>query len=339
MLRKFCLVLTALLAFLAASGLVPLAYGAQPPRLTITFLQPLFGHEERSAEEWTALFNDLKSMGIEECVLQWTLFDDRPFYDSKAFAEKPAPVLEKLLSAADGAGIKATLGLVHDSEYWEKIDRDPKLVRVYLRRLYLDSMKLAGELAKIAQKHKSVSGWYIPQEIDDKSWLAPEAKKALVEYLSDMTKGLKKIAPEFPVSVSGFSNAFADPATCGAFFGELASEGGVDRIMFQDGVGVGKLEISYVGIYLDAVAKGVKGAGGAFIPVVETFVQTGGEPINDGEFTAEPAPLDRIRVQMALAAKTNPPGIAAFSVPEYMTPFGGPKAAALYAAYKKYIGR
>ncbi len=339
MLRKACLALAALMTFLTAPGLVPPVSGGQKPRLTATFFQPLFGHEERAAGDWQGLFSALASLGIKECIVQWTLFDKRPFYDSKAFTEKPAAVLEGLLAAADASGVAITLGLVHDSNYWQKIDRDPKLVRVYLRRLLLDSMKLAGELAEIARKHESVTGWYIPQEIDDKTWLDPDAQKALIEYLADMTKGLRKAAPAFTVSVSGFTNAFADPVTCGAFFGTVAREGGLDRILFQDGVGVGKMELGYAGIYLDAVSKAVRETGAAFTPVVETFVQTGGEPIDDGEFKAEPAPLSRIEAQLGLAQKSQPSGIAAFSVPEYMTPFGGPKAAALFEAYKAYLSR
>jgi hypothetical protein len=333
MLRKntwaFLALLVCLMAFLAPRA----AWCADKPRLTATFLQPLFEQADRSLKQWRELFTSLKTMGVSECILQWTLFDDRPFYASKAFKTDPVPLLETILGLADEFGLKITLGLVHDPDYWIRIKRDPKLVRVYLRRLYLDSMKLAEELAEIATQHKSVTGWYIPQEIDDKTWLAPDAKKALFEYLGDLTKGLRKAAPDFSVSVSGFSNAFADPDTCGTFWGELVAAAGLDRVLLQDGIGVGKLEIGYAGLYLNAASKAVRASGGLFTPVVETFVQTGGEPINAGPFAAEPAPLARIETQMALAAASDPTGIAAFSIPEYMTPQGGAKAAALFHEY------
>jgi hypothetical protein len=65
--------------------------------------------------------------------------------------------------------------------------------------------------------------------------------------------------------------------------------------------------------------------------VVELFQQTRTKP-----FRAQPASWERVAQQLKIAASYAPDGIMAFSVPEYMTPLGGPEADNLFKAYRHY---
>jgi hypothetical protein len=315
------------------------AVAAAAPRFTGTFVQLLAEHEQWGVDRWRALFASLRAIGVDEAVVQWSVADRSPLYPSRYFTDAPHVALPAVLEAARAEGLRLVLGLAHDSQYWTRIARDPKLVRIYFRRLLLDSLAAARELAGLAQGNPVFAGFYIPQEIDDRNWLDPAAAEVLGEYLTELTKGLRLIAPEAPVSVSGFSNAFADPVLLREFWARLLSRSGIDRVLFQDGIGVAKLRLEYAGPFLEAVSLAARDAGRVFTPVVETFTQIDGEPINDKPFRAEPAPLARILRQLALAGRYPHTGVMAFSLPEYCSPYGLPGAAALYAAYKNDTSR
>jgi len=312
----------------------PRAGAGVSPHFTGTFVQLLGQHEQWTASQWQALFTSLKTIGVDEIIIQWSVNDQVPFYPSTHFKAAPHDVLPRVMEAAGGQGFHVLLGLVHDGAYWHKVARDPKLVRVYFKRLLRDSLATARELMALVGTSPAFSGFYIPQEIDDRTWLPPEHAAVLDAFLAELRQGLKDIAPQAPVAISGFSNAFADPGLLGQTWQRLLSRTGIDRVLFQDGIGVGKLGLGDADVFLAAVAEAASQTGRQFTPIVETFTQVDGPPINDKPFRAEPAPLDRIIRQLSLADRAPHTGIMAFSLPEYCSPFGIPGAAALYDAYK-----
>jgi hypothetical protein len=328
------ILLLALLCLVPLSRPVPAA-AAGTPRITGTFLQLLADHAAWDAGRWQALFASLRAIGITEVVVQWSVDGVTPLYASKHFKAEPNPALPAVLAAAKDADMRVLLGLIHDPDYWEKIKRDPKLVRVYFRRMLLESLAAAREIVDLAAGNPVFAGFYIPQEIDDRSWLEPDRQKVLLEYLTDLRAGLGAIAPDAPVAISGFSNAFAEPALLQQFWETLLLTSGIDRALFQDGIGVAKLRPGEAGIFLDAVATAARTAGRVYSPIVEVFTQVDGAPLNDKPFKAVPAPLARLEKQLVVAGRAPHTGILAFSLPEYCSPYGVPGAAELYAQYQK----
>ncbi len=331
-------VILALLCLAPLVRPVPASAGDQP-RFTGTFIQLLAGHAAWDRPRWQGLFAALRSVGVAEVVVQWTVADGVPTYPSAHFKAAPHLALPTMLEAAREAGLRVVLGLVHDSAFWSKIDRDPKLVRVYFRRLLMDSLAAGREIAAMGKGNPAFAGFYIPQEIDDRTWLDPAKGKVLEEFLADLAAGLRAIAPGAAVAVSGFSNGFAEPETLCRFWERLLTTTGIDRVAFQDGVGVAKLRPGEAGVFLQAVSRAAVAAGRTFTPVVETFTQTDGPPMSDRPFRAEPAPLQRILLQLDVAGRAPHDGVWAFSLPEYCSPYGGEAAAALFAAYKSAISR
>lgn len=303
------------------------------PRLQGTFIQLWRTHSEWKPEDWSRLFEYFRQLRLSWLVIQWTVYEETAFYPSQTFQAVPNPPLETILQLADAAGMKVFVGLAHDPTFWEKIRRDPVLVEVYLRRLRLRSESAAGQLAPLVRHHPSFQGWYITEEIDDVNWRDPQARNVLFAYLQDVSGRLKAITPGGKVALSGFSNTQLDPLAFEEFWKALLEKASLDEVLFQDGIGVRKLQLTYLPLYLGAIRRAVDAHSRNLQVVVELFQQVNGKLSGDEPFKAVPAPLERITRQVALAAHYATSGVIAFSVPEYMTPLGGPEAEQLFTKY------
>jgi hypothetical protein len=313
----------------ALAGKKPEAAG---PRLQGTFLQLTEAQGDWQPADWDRLFGYFKELRLSQLVIQWTVYDDLAFFPLKGCRQVAHSPLPTILQLADAAGIKVWLGLAYDSCFWEKICRDPKLVEIYLRRLRLQAEAIAGQLAPQLQSHPSFRGWYITPEIDDVNWEGDRAREVLFAFLRDLGDSLHKLSPEARVAISGFSNAHTDPKTFGRFWQSLLGETSIDTVLFQDGIGTGKLKLDELPLYLGFLRQAVQTKGRELQVVVELFRQTRERP-----FQAQPAPWQSVVCQLNLAARFATGGVLAFSIPEYMTPLGGPKANRLFHSYLSFI--
>jgi hypothetical protein len=134
------------------------------------------------------------------------------------------------------------------------------------------------------------------------------------------------------VAISGFANGRTDPRAFGDFWRHLLAAAGIDVVFFQDGVGAGKLSLAEVPLYLTALRQAVQSQSRTLQVVVELFRQVSERP-----FRAQAASWDRVGRQLEIAGCFSPGGILAFSVPEYLTPLGGPEADRLFKAYLQFI--
>jgi hypothetical protein len=306
----------------------------QAARIGGTFIQLLNSHGDWKQETWTELFSQFKRLGIGEIIIQWSLYDDTAFFPTADFKTVHNPPLETVLRLADEGQMRVFVGLAHDSTYWQKIKRDPALIEVFLRRLRVKSEKVAEVLAPMVRKHPSFAGWYIPEEIEDGSWRSREMNRLLTEHLGDLTRSLRALLPGCEIAISGFSSAQSDPRACEQFWNRLLEVAGVDRLLFQDGIGAGNLDLEHVGLYLNAVQKAAASRSKKLQVVVEIFRQVSGPPLdNSGPFKAVPAPIERIIRQVDEAAKFSVLPVVAFSLPEYMSSLGGEAADQLYREY------
>lgn len=318
-----------------AAGPLAAASPAVPAgRIGGTFLQPVGAMASFTDADWDLLFDELAAIGVRDVIVQWAAYDDVAFYASSTFGQTAAPVVETVLDKAGRRGLRVRLGLAADSGFWQKIDRDPKLVEVYFRRQLLANLAAAAELAPLALKNPAFAGWYLTEEIDDKSWLDDDKRKVLAAYLRELVAGLSALAPGRDTLISGFSNGFAEPAVLARFWEGLLADTGLSGLLLQDGVGVGKLEPDEARLYFEALAPALRAKGKAFFPVVETFVQVDGPPLNDKDFRAEPASLPGLLERIAAAAPSGGQGVYAFSLPEYVSSRAGGPAAELYRAYR-----
>jgi hypothetical protein len=222
------------------------------------------------------------------------------------------------------------VGLPEDSQYWARIAEAPSAVTVYLRRLALRQQDVAESLAPSLNEHRSVVGWYIPQEIDDVNWNDAERRAILSRHLQQLTTTLRRAAPERRIAISGFSNAHLAPRGLAAFWRELVMDAGLDALFFQDGIGAGKLQLEELEAYLPPLQEMCDNSRCELRMIVELFQSAEG-----GRF--EPAAIDRIGRQLQLAAAMTRRPPLAFSIPDYMLPAGGPDAGRLLRAYSERL--
>jgi hypothetical protein len=261
------------------------------------------------------------------------VYDDISFHTAAGSPRAGGSSLDTILELADQAGMQVIIGLVYDPGFWEQISRPPPLVEDYLRRSQLKSVSVASQLSSVVRNHPSFHGWYLTEEIDDINWRGTKARQALFRYLREISVQLHKITPNRKVALSGFCNGRIDPRAFEAFWNALLEAASVDIVFFQDGIGVEKLQLAQLPLYLSAIHKAVEAHRRDLRVVIEIFHQVAGPPIDNKQFRAVSAPLERIQRQIATAVPYASQLIG-FSIPEYMTPLGGLDAGRLYESYR-----
>lgn len=272
------------------------ALGRPPVEGTGTFLQFWRAHLDWDEARWLALFGYLETLRMREVVIQWTRYDGIDY----------GALSERVMKWADGAGVGVWVGLAHEAAWW----REASLPGVAERHI-----ALAAELGAL-RRRRSFRGWYLPEEIEERRW------GGRTEELRAHLRGLHKRLR--PLAVSGFWNGSMEARVLGRWWKRAA---GVDRVLFQDGLGGGPMRAQEWPGYLQELRRSL---GKRLTVVVEVFTREAGE-----EFRAHPADWSRVEWQLRVAGR----GGVAFSVPEYATPLGGEAAGRLYEDWIKFLSR
>jgi hypothetical protein len=290
-----------------------------------TFLQLTDAQLARPAAEWRQLFGELRTIGINTLFLQWTVLDRKPLFQTARHETTANAPLAPILDLAAQSGIRVWFGLALDSSYWEEIKQSPELLRPYFRGRLQD---LAGFLDELNATTAGApfAGWYIPDEIDDRTWLDPSKRAVLKRYLAETVALLKARRPGSKVAISGFSNSFADPDLLASFWADVIRASGIDLLLFQDGVGEGKVALENIGLYYGALDRAVRSVGAQLGAVVELF-----SLMPDGRRL--PAMAGRIREQIAAANQLTSFPTIAFSIPDYMSHLAGRQAGDLLSNF------
>ena len=290
-----------------------------------TFLQLTDAQLARPVAEWRQLFDELRRIGINTLFLQWTVLDRKPLFQQARHRTTVDTPLASILDLAAQSGIRVWFGLALDSNYWEEIKQPAEMLRPYFRRRLQDLTGFLDDLNATAEG-APFAGWYIPDEIDDRTWLDPSKRSILKKYLADTVALLKARRPGSKVAISGFSNSFADPDLLASFWTDVIRTSGIDLLLFQDGVGEGKVALENIGLYYAALDRAVRGVGAQLGAVVELFTLT-----PDGHRL--PARVGRIREQIAAANRLTSFPAVVFSIPDYMSHFAGRQAGDLLSTF------
>ncbi len=314
----------AILIFAAVSLMANPPAGAACQGLKGTFLQLTEAQIARPTAEWRQLFDELRTIGINTLFLQWTVLDRKPLFRTAQHESANTP-LASILDLAAQSGIRVWFGLALDSSYWEEIKQTPELLRPYFHRRLQD---LAGFLDDLNATTAGApfAGWYIPDEIDDRTWLDPSKRAVLKRYLAETVALLKARRPGSKVAISGFSNSFAGPDLLASFWADVISASGIELLLFQDGVGEGKVALENIGLYYGALDRAVRSVGAQLGAVVELF-----SLMPDGRRL--PAVAGRIREQIAAANRLTSFPTIAFSIPDYMSHLAGRQAGDLLSNF------
>lgn len=306
---------------LVLSLTLPISGFAMQQGIAGTFFQPTRAVETWDEGTWDTLFDTYQRLGIREIIVQWINYEDANVSLEKQDHEYSLSAIRNILDRAARHDMRVTVGSVFLSSFWERVKAEPHLVEIHFMRVRAGTFKAIKRIAPQLQNNPAFAGWYISQEIDDRTWLDESYKSVLCSFIKGLHKDLSMLVPDKPISISSFSNAWASPGKLGRFWRDVADSSGVDRVLFQDGVGVNKLSIEEVPIYLAVMQREMQGASCRVQPVLEIFTQLEGTG-----FRAEPTSAERIRKQMDEESPYAPDGVILFSVAEYMSSLGGAKA-------------
>src|SRR5882757_5246246 len=108
-----------------------LASAERRPMLSGTFLQLLTEHHTWREEQWVRLFDAFRRLSLSQVILQWVMSDSQSFFASDVAGSVRSP-LQMILELGETTNIDVIVGLVHDSDYWLRIDQPSPAVATYL---------------------------------------------------------------------------------------------------------------------------------------------------------------------------------------------------------------
>lgn len=243
---------------LALAALLLLAAAAA--RGETLFYQPQSRDARWSAAQWQAIWRASRAAGVDRLIVQWTSHGDEDFGGASGW-------LRASLAQAAAAGLQLVVGLHHDPDYFRR-SADAADLDLYWQRLLAES---ARQHARLRDWQLPVAGWYLPAELDDRTFADPARRAQLTARLGTFAARLER-----PLHLSAFSAGQLTPAAYAAWLDGLRQAG--LQPWWQDGAGTAALPAGARAAYRDALpcAVGV---------IHEAFRQTSaaGQP-----FRAEP---------------------------------------------------
>jgi len=237
--------------------------------------------------------------------------------------------LGMILENADQLNMNVFLGLSLNPSYWAGQFHPLEQARM--------NQQILTELFQRYQHHPSLAGWYLPEEIDDRTFLTQARKDAVISYLRSMSTYARMLTKK-PVMLSPYFGINPDGKAYASWWDEVLSQAKVDIIAMQDGVGTKRTTVDESAAVMKALQPVMEKHGVRFWINVEVFDQIHGWPVDSRGWQAIPAEFSRVKEQLEkqslYAEKT-----IIFDFPHYMTPRIGGKAETLYNEYQSYLQR
>ncbi len=316
-------------AALAACLLLPAAVSAAEPArpgcgqstMSGTFYQPLARHLDWDPHRWAEIDNALQELGMSEIFVQWSAADGIAFFPTAARAQLARSPLEPLFDIATRHGIGVWVGLELDQAFLPVLRKPAVEVQAHLAIRERQLAAILPDLAAYLRRKEAMAGWYISAELDDGAWIDSAVAGIVRTHLKRLSFMLKS-ALDRPVAISTFANGTASPERLAAFWRDIGQGADIDLLLFQDGVGAGKLTPAQSALYAERLAMAMQAEGRQFGVIVEQF----GEPA-PGAASKEPvfsvAPAARVRQQLDAIAGFAQIRRIAFTLFDYILPEQG----------------
>ncbi|TFF42624.1 DUF4434 family protein [Pseudomonas sp. RIT623] len=190
------------------------------------FYQPLNRDADVTSTQWQQLWRATVAQGGKTLIVQWSAYGDSDFGGAQGW-------LANSLREAQAQGLDLVLGLYMDPAYYQRLEQlDGEGLNSYFKAQLGRSLSQYQQLK--ASWALSVSGWYLPMELDDLHFRDPARRDALHTQLQAFNRQLDK-----PLHISAFSAGQLSPRVTGAWLEQLASLG--LNVWWQDGAGTGRL--------------------------------------------------------------------------------------------------
>lgn len=297
-----------------------------------SFLQPLASDLERSAEQWQAALKDMNAVGVDTLYLQWTVYGDLDLSRDAGI-----DFLGRWLDQAHSNGLQVHLGLVADADFGTKITEPADALAAYLADLRSRSLAVAERLYASLGEHPAFAGWYLSEEIDDRTWADAWQVDLLRDHLRTLAEALEHLSPAKAVSISTYVTGTRSPAQFETLWRALWAAAPGIHLLLQDGAGVGTVSRANFDEYAHRVNKIAAGPKRYWAIIVELFSQKSGPPLDESPFSASAAPFARVLQQLNVieALDPGPNEVIAFSVHEYLLDPARSGQAELLSEYRR----
>src|SRR5258706_265948 len=142
----------AAIPFVVRPHALALALAERRPMLSGTFLQLLTEHHSWREEQWVHLFDAFRRLSLSQVILQWVMSDGQSFFASNVAGSVRSP-LQMILELGETTNIDVIVGLVHDSDYWLRIDQPSPAVATYLANRESRIVQLVTEITPLFRRH------------------------------------------------------------------------------------------------------------------------------------------------------------------------------------------
>ncbi|VAW10568.1 hypothetical protein MNBD_BACTEROID03-1778 [hydrothermal vent metagenome] len=299
---------------------LPMGNGSTTPYMRGTFID-FWGKQDWSSSDWDAHMVEMKEVGIEILIVQFTAYGDNVWvnFNTNYGTNVYPDALPRLLDAAAKENIGVYVGLYFDDEYWNNAT-DITTLKTHAQR----SKDLANEIWTMNKTKTSFKGWYITHEPAPYYYKTQGDLNVLKNNLIDPIADYCKSISGKPVGMSAFFNHNeTDVPAFKTFIAGLGSSN-IELLILQDGIGVYHCDLTTIESYYAAANEALydNGFKGAFWADLETF-----KNVSPTDETSNPEAIDVVTQKMDLV-KDYVSTIVTFQYYHDMSPTGPRKALA-----------
>ena len=288
----------------AAAGL-PACAPAWSPQSTFWQLWP--SHLDLAPQAWRERIAAMHGLGFREIVIQWVGASGgpRPW-------QLPAATLGLIFDEAERLGMGLQLGLPYDERWWRQLgDPDDAALAAFLQAAGAAALDYAG--SSPWPRRAAFRGWYIPYEIEQHSWAAPQRRQRLREWLAGLCAPLAQQAGA-ALPISTYHSKLPGPLSLADLWSELLDAAPLHP-MLQDGVGVAGMAAYDA---LEPLHRMLLARRAPFDLIVELFEELPSERQDGTTFRARSAEAARVRRQLRIARGYRAQRVAAFAADPWL---------------------
>lgn len=261
------------------------------------FIQLDRNYATKTTDDWKTIFQNLKSSNIDTIIIQWSAENDIIYFDASLDYKEKYNVLEKIFAVAGDMDFNIYLGLHNETTYWTQIIAPLDVLDNFFYLRVEVNERLVKDLIRKFGLLKALTGYYIPDEIDDLNWRLPERIEMFNKYLKLMVERIRVYDNKRPIAISAFVRSRTSPRIFAENINNILRGTGVNILCVQDGAGENNPPEYYRPFYFEYI-KLFNEDLVTLWGVIEVFTRTSkGEEV----FAAQTAPSDRIKRQIVLA--------------------------------------
>lgn len=238
----------------------------------------------------------------------------------------PGTLLNTLFDEAARQGLGIHVGLPYDQRWWDVLARADTTSLA----AYLDHTRARG-IAYMQQsgwnERRAFRGWYLPYELEQYNWAAPERQALLVPWLDALSRAAQATSRGVPC-ISTYHSRLPGEGSLATLWSRI-----LDRVaihpMIQDGVGVAGLANLRA---LAPLHDMLRARHASFDLILELFEELPSGATDGSTFKARSADFERVREQWEVARGYGAKRIVAFALDPWVID-DTPEARALMRAW------